>query len=414
MLTINASSQRPTLNDAMTVPTPAGNGSSDPAGFSSLLRQSQAASPPKEAAPPPALREDAGARARAPDHTQDQEPARSADDDAAASAESGEPAANDVNNHNRTLLKSKLRGSDAAMRAAKPGTDAAVDNKPVDKPAGDTTAAANPSNTRPAQLDPNIAQWLAALQRPAPAATTTDGDRAAADAAAAALGEAAAPRRGAHGELPGADPKGKTDREASRFALLADAAGVSAAQAEARTTEAAAAAPNRTIAATDNVIATPMPAVAAAPRDIAAPASVSIPTRVDAPDFAQVLGMQMSVLAKDGVQRAELHLNPADMGPVSVQIVMDGTQARVDFGADVAATRHAIEAGLPELASALRDAGFTLAGGGVSQHSGSRGGQSTPDDDTRRGARRASDDSVARVSTAARRIVTNGGLDLYA
>ena len=53
------------------------------------------------------------------------------------------------------------------------------------------------------------------------------------------------------------------------------------------------------------------------------------------------------------------------MGPVSVQIVMDGTQARIDFGADLAATRHTIEAGLPELASALRDAGFTLVGGGV-------------------------------------------------
>jgi len=92
---------------------------------------------------------------------------------------------------------------------------------------------------------------------------------------------------------------------------------------------------------------------------------VTIATPVAAPVFAQSLGLQMSVLARDGVQHAELHLNPADMGPVSVQIVMDGTQARVDFGADVAATRHAIEAGLPELASALRDAGFTLAGGGV-------------------------------------------------
>jgi flagellar hook-length control protein FliK len=124
----------------------------------------------------------------------------------------------------------------------------------------------------------------------------------------------------------------------------------------------------------------------------------------------------MSVFAKDGIQQAELHLNPAEMGPVSVQIVMDGTQARIDFGADVAATRHAIEAGLPELASALRDAGFTLAGGGVSQHSSNRGDGSQADGggNARRGSRAVSEDSVARVSAAARRVVTNGGVDLYA
>ena len=93
-----------------------------------------------------------------------------------------------------------------------------------------------------------------------------------------------------------------------------------------------------------------------------------MPTPFGAPDFAQAFGLQVNVLAKDGVQHAELHLNPAEMGPVSVQITVDGTQARIDFGADVLATRQAIEAGLPELASALRDAGFTLHGGGVSQH----------------------------------------------
>jgi hypothetical protein len=113
------------------------------------------------------------------------------------------------------------------------------------------------------------------------------------------------------------------------------------------------------------------PAAAIAP--IAAPVDVRFATPVGAPDFAQALGTQVSVLAGNGVQRAELHLNPAEMGPVSVQIVIDGGQARVDFGADLAATRHAIENGLPELASALRDAGLTLTGGGVSQHARGRG-----------------------------------------
>jgi flagellar hook-length control protein FliK len=126
------------------------------------------------------------------------------------------------------------------------------------------------------------------------------------------------------------------------------------------------------------------------------------------------------VLARDGISQAELHLNPAEMGPVSVQIVMDGSQARIDFGADVAATRQAIEAGLPELASALRDAGFTLAGGGVSQHAGSRGdpgGRGAgdgPGQGNARALRRLGSDTVERVGAAARRIVNAGGVDLYA
>jgi len=102
------------------------------------------------------------------------------------------------------------------------------------------------------------------------------------------------------------------------------------------------------------------------------------------------------------------------MGPVSVQIVMDGAQARVDFGADLAATRQAIEAGLPELASALRDAGFTLAGGGVSQHAGGRSGgheAGSPQGQRARGS--VAEDDLKRVATAARRIVTAGGIDLF-
>ena len=149
----------------------------------------------------------------------------------------------------------------------------------------------------------------------------------------------------------------------------------------------------------------------------AAGTTETVPVPFDAPDFAAAFGLQVGNLARDGIQRAELHLNPTDMGPVSVQITLDGTQARVDFGADVAATRHAIEAGLPELASALRDAGFTLAGGGVTQHSGSHGGQTDDAGSGQRGSRRGAAEVVARLDGAAQRAIrrsADGGIDLYA
>lgn len=145
------------------------------------------------------------------------------------------------------------------------------------------------------------------------------------------------------------------------------------------------------------------------------PLDVGLPIRVDAPEFAQALAVQVSVLVQDGVQRAELHLNPAETGPVSVLITVDGSQARVDFGADDAATRRAIEAGLPELASALRDAGMTLQGGGVSQHARQHSGESDPSGSPARGSPFMPRSSEAAQAVAiARRTVAAGGVDLYA
>ena len=92
-------------------------------------------------------------------------------------------------------------------------------------------------------------------------------------------------------------------------------------------------------------------------------ARIAVP--LDSPAFAPALATQVTWLAQEGVQQARLSLNPAEMGPLTVKIVLEGTQARIDFSADMAGTRSAIEASLPTLAAALNDQGLTLAGGGV-------------------------------------------------
>lgn len=175
-------------------------------------------------------------------------------------------------------------------------------------------------------------------------------------------------------------------------------------------TDAATATPS--IAATTATSATSATASTAA---AGAPAQVELPVPLDDPQFPRAFGVRVSVLARDGVQRAELHLNPAEMGPVSVQIVMEGTQARIDFGADAAQTRALIERSLPELAAALREAGLTLAGGGVSQHAGQGREPGAPaastSDVTNRTEARPEATGEPRVL---RRTVTAGGVDLYA
>ncbi len=143
-------------------------------------------------------------------------------------------------------------------------------------------------------------------------------------------------------------------------------------------------------------------------------AQASVATPLTDPGFQQALGYQVSLLARDGIGQAELHLNPTDMGPVSVQITMTGDQARVDFGADLAQTRQLIEAGWAELASSLKDAGFTLSGGGVSDHARERQAQQGQGAAQSFGGRLARDSGEASaVATVAARRVT-GGVDVYA
>ena len=100
-------------------------------------------------------------------------------------------------------------------------------------------------------------------------------------------------------------------------------------------------------------------------------ARITVP--LDSPAFAPALATQVSWLAGEGVQQARLTLNPAEMGPLTVKIVLEGTQARIDFSAELAGTRGAIEASLPTLAAALNDQGLTLAGGGVFDGQGRHG-----------------------------------------
>ena len=97
----------------------------------------------------------------------------------------------------------------------------------------------------------------------------------------------------------------------------------------------------------------------------AVPRELHLATGPGRADFAPALGAQISVLVRDGVQAARLQLHPAELGPVTVQLSLEGTSAQLVLAAEQAPTRQALEQALPVLAGALRDAGFTLSGGGV-------------------------------------------------
>ncbi|WP_148210877.1 flagellar hook-length control protein FliK [Methylibium petroleiphilum] len=157
-----------------------------------------------------------------------------------------------------------------------------------------------------------------------------------------------------------------------------------------------------------------MPTAPAATLLTGAPLSLSVATPVQSPDFSQALASQLTTLARGGVHEAELQLNPADMGPIAVQIVIDGAQAQIDFTASHAGTRQALESSLPALAAALNGAGLTLSGGGVfEQRSGGREGAA---DGERHAGGRSETIALGGIEgpAGARPPAARGLLDLYA
>lgn len=111
----------------------------------------------------------------------------------------------------------------------------------------------------------------------------------------------------------------------------------------------------------------------AGPRAVGGPPAVSIATPTSDAQFSSALATQVSVLVRDGVQEAQLHLHPADMGPVAVQIAVDGSRAHVHFVAAVDSTCQLLEDSLAQLDAALHEAGLSLAGGSVSHQSADPG-----------------------------------------
>ena len=153
--------------------------------------------------------------------------------------------------------------------------------------------------------------------------------------------------------------------------------------------------------------------------DLAGPALPEFMLResLDSPEFAPALSARIATLVRDGIEEARIQLNPADMGPVAVQLAMEGSDVRVDLAAEVESTRQILEQALPSLASALRESGFTLTGGGVFQQPRDTGNGERGAQDSRNGAARPdpSTESVttATVSSAGRR-PRSGLVDLYA
>lgn len=83
----------------------------------------------------------------------------------------------------------------------------------------------------------------------------------------------------------------------------------------------------------------------------------------------RVMSGRVVWMAREGIQQAELKLNPANLGPVEVRLNMNNDQTSVTFIANHAATRDALEQALPRLRESFSENGMELTDAEVTQHS---------------------------------------------
>jgi len=134
------------------------------------------------------------------------------------------------------------------------------------------------------------------------------------------------------------------------------------------------------------------------------PVTTSIGTPVLDSEWGNALNERVLWLADRGIQRAEIRLHPAELGPVSVRISVEDEAAQVAFISQHPLTREAIEAAMPRLREMFVANGLDLNDASVSDSDGREESQSeAADSSSRRGTESVETEDLSPTETAIRR-----------
>jgi flagellar hook-length control protein FliK len=109
----------------------------------------------------------------------------------------------------------------------------------------------------------------------------------------------------------------------------------------------------------------------AAPRssDAAPVPTVTVHADVDSADFPQGVADKVSLAVDNGWSSAKLSVNPPQLGPIELQIAVQGAHAQIAMTTHSAVTREALESSAPKLRDMLNSQGFTQVSVDISQRS---------------------------------------------
>ncbi len=94
--------------------------------------------------------------------------------------------------------------------------------------------------------------------------------------------------------------------------------------------------------------------------DARAPRIIEIAPAVNSPEWRPAVVQEVAQVVMLRQDRAELRLNPADLGPIALHVKVEAGQATLLVTAAQPATRDALELAIPQLRDALAQQGITL------------------------------------------------------
>ena len=109
--------------------------------------------------------------------------------------------------------------------------------------------------------------------------------------------------------------------------------------------------------------------VATASADSAPAPTMRVHADVDSAEFPQSLADRVSFMVDNSWSNAKLQVNPPQLGPIELQIAVQGDHAQVMMSTHSALTRDALESSVPKLREMLSSQGFTQVNVDVSQRS---------------------------------------------
>ncbi len=134
--------------------------------------------------------------------------------------------------------------------------------------------------------------------------------------------------------------------------------------------------------------------------------------------WGESLGQRVMWMTDNGVGRAEIRLNPPELGPLDIRISVANDEARVSFTVQHGVTRDAVESAMPRLREMFAAQGIDLADASVSQHSPEDRRQAGESGDSNDAAGNAGDsgdaDGVADIDPGGGTRLHDGLIDTYA
>jgi flagellar hook-length control protein FliK len=299
----------------------------------------------------------------------------------------------------------------AAAPVPLPGTDMAA---LIGAAAAAGQAAMHKGNDTPAATEPS--QTQAAGSALAAAGKTLSADS---GPAAQSLTAAGATAQGAEN-----GPAAAADATATATGVAADTATLASAQKSLRdatsaVTQAHAGSESLGVSG-QNLASSQLTASTRTAAQIQSNAAASIDTPIGAQGWDQALGQRVVWMVAQRNPTAEIHVNPPDLGPLSVTVNVTNNTASATFVAAHAATRDAISDAMPRLKDMLADSGISLGQVTVSAESSSQGGSGagqsnfTPRDSGTGSSGQASAAAAILVSPVASARAAQGLVDTFA